>query len=330
MAMRRLASAIRSILGLAMVAAGVSLAVPLGRVAVEGWAAMPAAGSTMVVPGTTLPESPSPALPGAANQASMPPAPREWMVPEDQLPPSLPPRTDYAPPPAPDRLPQVAPAFTAEGPGMNATYRSTLAVPPPPLLDAQSPPPAAASWAAPEPARPAPVPPAVPHDAPPSYVVRVGDDLTAIATRFYGHPGAAGSVWAANRDVIPDPNLLPIGAELRLPPPWSVEGMPTASRGAGRTIEPPRVMAPPPQPIAQPVASPSSGWIDSRQPGPAAVVPRRAVATGTVRVAPGETLESLAERFYGDRSAAARIWEANRDRLRSPELVVTGMELRLP
>jgi hypothetical protein len=27
---------------------------------------------------------------------------------------------------------------------------------------------------------------------------------------------------------------------------------------------------------------------------------------------------------------AARIWEVNRDRLRSPELVVAGMELRLP
>jgi nucleoid-associated protein YgaU len=49
-----------------------------------------------------------------------------------------------------------------------------------------------------------------------------------------------------------------------------------------------------------------------------------------VRLAPGETLESLAVRFYGDRSAVNRIWEANRDRLRSPELAVAGMELRLP
>jgi nucleoid-associated protein YgaU len=330
MAMRRLASGIRSILGLAMVAAGVSLAVPLGRLAVEGWASMPTAGATTMAPAVAMPESPSPAMPGTAEQASMPPAPREWMMPEDQLSPAAPPRTDYAPPPAPDRLPQVAPALTAEGPGMNATYRSTLAVPPPPLLDAQSPPPAVASWAAPEPVRPAPLPPVVQHDAPPTYVVRDGDDLTAIATRFYGHPGAAGSVWAANRDVIPDPNLLPIGAELRLPPPWSVEGVPTASHGVGRSIEPPRTVAAPPQPVPQPVASPSSGWLDPRQPGAVTVAPRRPVATGTVRVAPGETLESLAERFYGDRSAAARIWEANRDRLRSPELVVTGMELRLP
>ena len=47
-------------------------------------------------------------------------------------------------------------------------------------------------------------------------------------------------------------------------------------------------------------------------------------------MAPGETLASLAERLYGTPAAAARIWEANRDRLRSPDLLVAGMELRLP
>ena len=55
-----------------------------------------------------------------------------------------------------------------------------------------------------------------------------------------------------------------------------------------------------------------------------------AAASHTVRLGPGDTLETLAERFYGDRRAASRIWEANRDRLRSPELAVPGMELRLP
>ena len=49
-----------------------------------------------------------------------------------------------------------------------------------------------------------------------------------------------------------------------------------------------------------------------------------------VRVAPGETLETLAERFYGDRSMATRLYEANRDLVRNPALVVAGMELRLP
>ena len=47
-------------------------------------------------------------------------------------------------------------------------------------------------------------------------------------------------------------------------------------------------------------------------------------------VAAGETLRSLAMRFYGDPAMADRIWEANRGRLRSPELLVPGMELTLP
>ena len=57
---------------------------------------------------------------------------------------------------------------------------------------------------------------------------------------------------------------------------------------------------------------------------PAVVRPR------SVRVAVGESLETIALRFYGDRALAERIWQANRDRLRSPDLVVPGMELTLP
>ena len=51
---------------------------------------------------------------------------------------------------------------------------------------------------------------------------------------------------------------------------------------------------------------------------------------GRVRVGPGETLETLARRFYGDPAMASRLWEANRDQLRNPALLVAGMELRLP
>jgi nucleoid-associated protein YgaU len=49
-----------------------------------------------------------------------------------------------------------------------------------------------------------------------------------------------------------------------------------------------------------------------------------------IRVGMGDSLESIATRFYGDRGMAMRIWQANRDRLRSPDLLVPGVELRLP
>jgi hypothetical protein len=135
---------------------------------------------------------------------------------------------------------------------------------------------------------------AAPSAAPGTYTIRDGDDLTSIATRLYGHPGAAEAIWSANRDRLTDPAVLPIGLSLRIPPTW----VPPAARqrglaGAGAPIEP-------------------------------------ASRPARVRVGPGESLESLAERFYGDRAMAGRLWEANRDQLRSPALLVAGMDLRLP
>jgi len=157
-----------------------------------------------------------------------------------------------------------------------------------------------------------------------TYVIRDGDDLASIAARFYGHPGAASSLWEANRDRIASPDLLPIGAEIRLPPPWTVQGTAAPGLSGGRSIEPPPTAVTPRHVDATPVSAP---WLNGRATAP---VSTPAPHAATVRVAPGDTLETLAERFYGDRRAATRIWEANRDRLRSPELIVVGMELRLP
>jgi nucleoid-associated protein YgaU len=130
--------------------------------------------------------------------------------------------------------------------------------------------------------------------APSTYTIRDGDDLTSIATRLYGHPGAAEAIWSANRDRLNDPAVLPIGLSLRIPPTW----VPPAARQRGLAGG-----TPPIEPARRPAR---------------------------VRVGPGESLESLAERFYGDRAMAARLWEANRDQLRSPALLVAGMDLRLP
>ena len=226
-------------------------------------------------------------------------------------------------------LPPIGAEFGLPGPEVAAAYRSTLDVPPPPLLDAHGPPPLAVGWSANDVA-----PPNVPvmPDAvvPQAYVIRDGDDLTGIATRFYGQPAAATAIWMANRDAVPDPNVLPIGTVLRLPPAWSV----FASRGGdSRAIEPQAAgghapMAAQSQPTPVTAARPV-GWLGAGAgPAPAAAAPQQ--RPGAIRVAPGETLATLARRFYGDERMASRIWEANRDRLRSPELVVAGMELRLP
>lgn len=45
-----------------------------------------------------------------------------------------------------------------------------------------------------------------------------GDTLTSLAERYLGSAARANEIFAANRDVLDDPGLLPIGVELRLPP----------------------------------------------------------------------------------------------------------------
>jgi phage tail protein X len=99
--------------------------------------------------------------------------------------------------------------------------------------------------------------PAMIH-VPETYAVRDGDDLTSLAIRFYGHPAAAAAIVAANRDRITDPDILPIGFRLRLPPPWTIS--------AGRTAEESRAIEPGPGIERSPAAQPA-GF--SPQPTPA-------------------------------------------------------------
>jgi len=261
-----------------------------------------------------------------------------------------------SPPPAP--LPPSGLEFSPPSPALDGTYRSTVEIPPPPLLDVQSPPPLAAGWAVHDVPRPtpAPMPTIGPTAVPASYVVRDGDDLTGIALHVYGHAGAATAIWEANRDRLSDPHLLPIGLALRLPPSWTLPAAQAwPGSGAGQAIEPtpaavtqgdragsgpnpPPGSAPSPNgsglfwlrggaasnSTATPIAA--AGAAFAAEANPLAMANRPA----TVRVGMGDSLGSIARRFYGDTAMASRIWQANRDRLRSPDLLVPGIELRLP
>lgn len=329
--MSRIVAAFRFLIGLALVAAGAALAgptiVPLVEGLVRHWQAAPAVVAPAAATGQ-IPVGPPPAMPPLGVQ---PPA--AWPPVEEQASqgPAGAPDPHYQPPPRPAPLPPVTAELAGYAPEVSAAYRSTFAVPPPPLLDAHRPPPLAAGWTAHE-VTPPPVAEMPAAVVPQTYVIRDGDDLTGIATRFYGHASAATAIWAANRDTLPDPNVLPIGAAITLPPAWTVHA---ARHGDPRAIEPRPAGAL--QPMSDPAVAMTAarpvGWLTGDRPPAAAPAAGGAAPPhrpGSVRVAPGETLASLARRFYGDERMAARIWEANRDRLRSPELVVAGMELRLP
>jgi len=138
---------------------------------------------------------------------------------------------------APTPLPAVPAALAEQAPPLEPAYQSALDLPPPPLLDAQAPPPLVGGSTWRQPHASTSLPPglaespaatarstaaAVPSVS--SYVVRDGDDLTSIASRFYGHPAAARLVYEANRDRLPAADVLPIGAILVLPPPPSQSG----------------------------------------------------------------------------------------------------------
>ena len=86
---------------------------------------------------------------------------------------------------------------------------------------------------------------------------------------------------------------------------------------------PQRTAAPAPAPtVARP---PLATTVPSASPSPSAVAEGR---TYTVRS--GDTLSSIAAQVYGDASAWRPIFEANRDRLTSPEALQVGGVLRIP
>ena len=59
--------------------------------------------------------------------------------------------------------------------------------------------------------------PAFPASPPRQHTLRDGDTLESLALRFLGEPGRADEIFQANRDVLSDPNLLPVGTRIVIP-----------------------------------------------------------------------------------------------------------------
>jgi nucleoid-associated protein YgaU len=76
------------------------------------------------------------------------------------------------------------------------------------------------------------------------------------------------------------------------------------------------------QPVAPPPAPP--------RPEPSKPKAERKVSFVHHRIADGDTLSSLALRYLGSSKRFSVIFEANRDRLQSPDLLPIGTELRIP
>jgi nucleoid-associated protein YgaU len=65
--------------------------------------------------------------------------------------------------------------------------------------------------------------------------------------------------------------------------------------------------------------------IDSSLPAPAS-----AAAARTYSVKSGDTLSKIAKQFYGDAGQYMKIFEANKDKLKDPDQIEVGQELKIP
>jgi len=66
--------------------------------------------------------------------------------------------------------------------------------------------------------RPAPPPGRRPEARPHTYVIEQGDTLIGIARNILGDGNRWREIWELNQQAIPNPDVLPIGTELKLPP----------------------------------------------------------------------------------------------------------------
>ncbi|MEM7576874.1 MAG: LysM peptidoglycan-binding domain-containing protein [Planctomycetota bacterium] len=132
----------------------------------------------------------------------------------------------------------------------------------------------------------------------PTYTVRSGDTFEGIARRELGSASRWVALAKANPTV--DPLKLRVGEVLRLPPEVSevaasLLAIPSGPEEALTNTE----LPPPPDPV-------------------------------TYVVRGGDSLSTIAARFYADSSRWQAIYNANRDQLKDPHAVRIGMELRIP
>jgi len=72
-----------------------------------------------------------------------------------------------------------------------------------------------------------------------------------------------------------------------------------------------------------------SGGSSTARPAPAGDAPA-APSTRTYTVVAGDNLSKVVKRFYGDANQWKRIFEANRDVIKDPDLIQPGQTLKIP
>jgi nucleoid-associated protein YgaU len=66
------------------------------------------------------------------------------------------------------------------------------------------------------------------------------------------------------------------------------------------------------------------------QSGGSSTAPSSAPATTTYTVVAGDSLSKIAKAHYGDANQWRRIWDANKDLIKNPDLIYPGQVLKIP
>lgn len=141
------------------------------------------------------------------------------------------------------------------------------------------------------------------------HTTKPGDTLTRIATAYYGRPTPAviNAVFEANREILSNPDMVPVNVELVLP---SIPGIARST----------------PQ-------SDGSGTVGRAQPAARSVGGRTNPGTGDFRwyqIRKNDRYISIAREQLGDSSRWREIYELNKDKFPDPQRIREGVRIKLP
>lgn len=163
-------------------------------------------------------------------------------------------------------------------------------------------------------ARPVSAQTARPATASKGYTVQAGDTLTKIASKTLGDGARWKEIFDANKKTLKTPEALSVGMELVIP------GQQGSASG---TVQPLMGGRTQPMPAAQ-------LRLTQQQPQPTPAAPANGRSSKEYTVEAGDNLAYIAEVTLGSRDRWREVFEANRDRLATPDALKVGMKLRVP
>jgi nucleoid-associated protein YgaU len=156
-----------------------------------------------------------------------------------------------------------------------------------------------------------------------------GDTLQKLAQRYLGSADHYVDLYQYNRDVLKNPEVLPIGIDLRIPPKFM---LPPAGGSDGSALPAAQQNMAPASPngtqLTSTPAVPPLTAISKNSPVSPAAVQHPKPRTYTVQF--GDNLVDIARKLYGDGRRYQDLFDANRRQLRTPSDIKPGMVLAVP